>query len=312
MFGIKTVVTASSLIGQVTFWSLCKGFTPFHWTVFLTPVWIIGKDAICIRRHEIPLPIMQCCQQCNSLLCKPMFFVVTRAMVLLLPVPRRFRNMKQEKSHDLKLSRGCGVNVVLLFFVFWSSFVFESRKLPVSRMPEKIWFTACCVLSQPQMDQVKQHSKAKWLPTRTQTHTHTLATMKEGISTASTPTQEPLWSALRHSVTVPQGQTGKHTDTLLQSGQTHSLYTGLHIYEMCAPLRSHTKTCRHAFSSWGRRDQRAADAGRVRRDMRSARTVSTFNIRFRSDKEKQDNVLKSIWTSSHITLLVLDVFGKHQ
>lgn len=87
-------------------------------------------------------------------------------------------------------------------------------------MPIKLCWGTTMRTSQLQMDRVKQHSKAKCLPTHTQTHT----AARVGISTASLPTQRSFWSMLRPMWSLPQ----RHTETHVQPSETYALYGVAH------------------------------------------------------------------------------------
>lgn len=130
---------------------------------------------------------------------------------------------------------------------------FKSISMHVSCMPEIALVTAACTVYSHSLRWTKWNSIQKLnICQHTHKHTHTNTTMKEGISTASTPTQGPFWSALRPTVSVPQGQMRKHTDTHVQTSQTHSLHYITYISTETSACWTHTPTDSHVLSSWGR------------------------------------------------------------
>lgn len=135
------------------------------------------------------------------------------------------------------------------------------------------------------MDQVKQHSKAKYLPTHTQT-----PQWKRGF-----PPPPPQHRGLSDQRSDLQclSHRGRRENTQIHMYKPvrHTHYITLHTYQLKRLLAelTHQQTVMYFPAEGGREGQQAAEAGRVRRDMRSARSPSlyTFNIQFSSATDKQ-------------------------
>lgn len=138
------------------------------------------------------------------------------------------------------------------------------------------------------MDQVKQHSKAKYLPTHTQTHTLT-PQWKRGF-----PPPPPQHRGLSDQRSDLQclSHRGRRENTQIHMYKParHTHYITLHTYQMKRLLAelTHQQTVMYFPAEGGREGQQAAEVGRVRRDMRSARSpsLSTLNIQFSSATDK--------------------------
>ncbi len=114
------------------------------------------------------------------------------------------------------------------------------------------------VLLWPQMDQGKQHLKAKCPLTHTQARTHRHTLTPRGDFHRLHPNTRTFLINSRPTVSVPQGQTGKHKDmtcTIWSDARAHTpththththtpLYFTCIVHQLKCLTAAHTQTCK--------------------------------------------------------------------